>query len=146
MRNQLLKSLCALLMGFALVALASPGLAQERRDWGFRIQFGPDAERLVRQAENHTSQLTAMLDERGHEGLSARARDLESQLNMVGGEFDRNSYYDRRSQVGTVLRVAESINNAMRYRRVDFDVQRQWSMVRNDLNRLARIYNLRQIY
>src|SRR6266446_7490384 len=146
MRNQLLKSLCALLMGFALVALASPGLAQERRDWGFRIQFGPDAERLVRQAENHTSQLTAMLDERGHEGLSARARDLESQLNMVGGEFDRNSYYDRRSQVGTVLRVAESINNAMRYRQVDFDVQRQWSMVRNDLNRLARIYNLRQIY
>jgi len=146
MRNQLLKSLCALLMGFALVALAGPGLAQERRDWGFRIQFGPDAERLVRQAENHTSQLTAMLDERGHEGLSARARDLESQLNMVGGEFDRNSYYDRRSQVGTVLRVAESINNAMRYRQVDFDVQRQWSMVRNDLNRLARVYNLRQIY
>ena len=87
-----------------------------------------------------------MLDERGHEGLSARARDLESQLNMVGGEFDRNSYYDRRSQVGTVLRVAESINNAMRYRQVDFDVQRQWSMVRNDLNRLARVYNLRQIY
>jgi hypothetical protein len=145
MRNQLLKSLCALLMGFALVALASPGLAQERRDWGFRIQFGPDVERF-RQAENHASQLTAMLDQRGQEGLSERARDLESQLNMVGGEFDRSSNYDRRSQVATVLRVAESINNAMRYRRVDFDVQRQWSMVRNDLNRLARVYNLRQIY
>ena len=146
MRNQLLRSLCALLMGFALVALTSSGLAQERRDWGFRIQFGPDVERLVHQAENHTSQLTSMLDERGQEGLSARARDLESQLNMVGGEFGQSSYYDRRSQVGTVLRVAESINNAMRYRRVDFDVQRQWSMVRNDLNRLARVYNLRQIY
>ena len=146
MRNQLLKSLCALVMGFALLALVSPGLAQERRDWGFRIQFGPDVERVVQQAQNHTNQLTAMLDERGHEGLSARARDLESQLNMVGGEFDRSSYYDRRSQVATVLRVAESINNAMRYRRVDFDVQRQWSMVRYDLNRLARVYNLRQIY
>ena len=146
MRNRLLRSVCALLMCCAVVALASPGLAQERRDWGFRIQFGPDVERLVRQAENHTSQLTAMLDERGHEGLSARARDLESQLNMVGGEFNQSSYYDRRSQVATVLRVAESINNAMRYRRVDFDVQRQWSMVRNDLNRLARVYNLRQIY
>jgi hypothetical protein len=146
MRNQLLKSLCALLMGFALVSLASPGLAQERRDWGFRVQFGPDVQRLVRQAEDHTNQLTAMLDERGHEGLSARARDLENQLNMVGGEFGRYSYYDRRSQVATVLRVAESINNAMRYRRADFDVQRQWSMVRNDLNRLARVYDLRQIY
>ena len=146
MHNRLLRSICALVMCCAVVALASSGFAQERRDWGFRIQFGPDVERLVRQAENHTSQLTAMLDERGHEGLSARARDLESQLNMVGGEFNQSSYYDRRSQVATVLRVAESINNAMRYRRVDFDVQRQWSMVRNDLNRLARVYNLRQIY
>ena len=146
MRNRLLKSICALLMCCSMVALASPTLAQERRDWGFRVQFGPDVERLVRQAENHTSQLTAMLDERGHEGLSARARELENQLNMVGGEFDQSSRYDRRSQVASVLRVAESINNAMRYRRVDFDVQRQWSMVRNDLNRLARVYNLRQIY
>jgi len=146
MRNRLLKSLGMLLMCCAVLALASPGLAQERRDWGFRIQFGPDVERVVRQAENHTSQLTAMLDERGHEGLSARARDLESQLNMVSGEFDRWSQYDRRSQVASVLRVAESINNAMRYRRMDIDVQHQWSMVRMDLNRLAKVYNLRHIY
>jgi hypothetical protein len=146
MNNRLLKSLCALLMCCAVMALASPGLAQERRGFGVRVQFGPDVERLVRQAENRTTQLTAMLDRRGHEGLSARARDLESQLNMVGGEFAPEARYDRRSQVASVLRVAESINTAMRYRRVDFDVQRQWSMVRNDLNRLARVYNLRQLY
>ena len=152
MRNRLLRSVCALLMCCAVLALASPGFAQERRDWGFRIQFGPDVERLVRQAENHTNQLTAMLEDRGHEGLSARARDLESQLNMVGGDFDRSSYYnrssfyDRRSQVASALRVAESINRAMQYRPVDYDVQRQWLIVRNDLNRLARVYNLRQIY
>jgi len=145
MRNQLVKSLCALLMGFALVALASPTLAQERRGYGFRVQFGTDVQRLLRQAENHTSQFVAMLDQRERYGLSERARELESQLNMVGGDFDERSNYDRRSQVATVLRVAESINNAMRYRRVDFDVQRQWSMVRSDLNRLARVYNLRQI-
>ena len=143
MRNRLLKSI--LLMCCA-VALASTTLAQERRDFGFRVQFGPDVQRLIQQAENHTGQLTAMLDERGHEGLSARARELENQLNMVGGEFDQSSRYDRRSQVASVLRVAESINNAMRYRRVDLDVQQQWSMVRTDLNRLARVYNLRPIY
>jgi hypothetical protein len=145
MRNQLASSLCALLIGFALVALASSAPAQERRGFGFRVQFGPDVERMVRQAENHTGQFAAMLDQRGNSGLSERARDLESQLNMVSGEFDGESSYDRRSQVASVLRVAESINNALRYRRVDFDVQRQWSMVRSDLNRLARVYNLRQI-
>lgn len=146
MTNRLLKSFCTLLMCCALVGLASPASAQERRGFGFRVQFGPDVERLVRQAENRTSQLVAMLDERDRQGLSERARDLESQLNMVAGEFDESSRYDRRSQVASALRVAESINTAMRNRRVDYDVQRQWSMVRNDMNRLARVYNLRQIY
>ena len=145
MRNSLLKSVSALLMCCAVVALAPAGLAQSR---DFRVQFGPDVQRMVRQAGNRTSRLAAMLDQKGLEGLSARARDLESQLNMVEQQFDDSSRYGRRSQVASALRVAESINNAMRYRRgdrVDYDVQRAWSMVRNDLNRLARVYNLRQI-
>jgi len=128
-----------------MAALASPTLAQERRGFGFRIQFGPDVERLVRQAEDHTSRFVAMLDERDRYGLSERARELQSQLNMVSGDFDERSNYGRRAQVATVIRVAQSINNAMRYRRVGFDVQRQWFLVRSDLNRLARVYNLRQI-
>jgi len=147
MRNRLLTSISALLMCCAVVTLGSPALAQNR-DANFRVQFGPDVQRMVRQAGNRTSRLAAMLDQKGLEGLSARARDLESQLNMVEQQFDDSSRYGRRSQVASALRVAESINNAMRYRRVDrvdYDVQRAWSMVRNDLNRLARVYNLRQI-
>ena len=126
-------------------ASASSTVAQERRDWGFRIQFGPDADRLLRQAQNRTRQFAAMLDERDRYGLSDRAHDLESQLNMVGEEFDQRWNYSRRSQVANVIRVAQSISNAMRYRRVGYDVQRQWLLVRSDLNRLARVYNLRQI-
>lgn len=153
MHNRLLKSLCAILMTCSMAVLASPALAQEGRNFGVRVQFGPDVERLLRQAENHTAQFAALLDQRERYGLNERAHELERQLNMVGGEFDRRSDYydrtsngyDRRSQVASVLRVAESLNNAIRYRRVDFDVQRQWSMVRSDLNRLARAYNLRQI-
>ena len=147
MRNRLLKLLYALMMCCTMGALAMPAVAQEgRAPFGFRIQFGPDVERLVRQAENDTSRFAAMVDERDRSWLSERARELESQLNMVSTEFDRTSSYDRRSQVDSVLRVAESISNAMRYRRMDFDVQRQWARVRSDLNRLARAYSLRQIY
>jgi hypothetical protein len=150
MQNRLMKSMCALLMFGLLGALASPALAQERRDYyyGSRVQFRPDVERLLRQAENHTRQFAAMLDDRDRYGLSERAQELESQLNMVGGDFDQRSNYNRRSQVASVIRVAQSINNAMRYRRVGlgFDTQRQWLLVRSDLNRLARVFNLRQIY
>jgi len=119
-------------------------MAQDR-DWGFRIQFGPNIERLVRQAENNTNQLVAMLEQRDRVGLSERAQELQSQLNMLNSDFDEGSNYGRRSQVANVLRVAQSINNAMRYRGVDYDVQRQWAMVRSDLNRLARTYHLPMI-
>ena len=146
MRNSLKISLCALLMCCTLGVLASPTLAQERRDFGFRIQFGPDVERLLRQTENHTRRFAAMLEERDRYGLSERARELQIQLDMVGGNFDESSNYSRRSQVATVLLVAQSLSNAMRYRRVSIGIQRQWLLVRSDLNRLARIYNLRQIY
>ena len=143
MRNSLIRFMCAMLI--AVGALATPSLAQER-NLGFRVQFGPDVERLLRQAENHTRQFAATLEERDRYGLSERARELQSQLDMVGGNFDESSNYSRRSQVASVLRVGQSLSTAMRARRVGIEVQRQWLMVRNDLNRLARVYNLRQIW
>jgi len=146
MRNRILNSLCAFLICSSVAALASPTLAQERRGFGMQVQFGPDAQRLLRQAENHTNEFAAMLEQRNGYGLSERAHDLQSQLSMVSGDYDRSpAYYDRRAQIGTVLRVAGSISSALRYRRVDYEVQRRWAMVRSDLNRLARVYNLRQI-
>lgn len=140
MRIFSVKSLCALLMCCSIGVLASSAVAQDRR-----IQFGPDVERLLRQSENHTRQFASMLEDRDREGLSERARELESQLNMVGGNFDESSHYNRRAQVYSVLRVAQSLSNALRARRVGVQVQRQWLLVRSDLNRLARVYNLRQI-
>ena len=152
MLNRLIQSLGALLISCFVVTLGAPTFAQQGRDFGFRVQFGPDVERLLRQAENHTAQLASLLQERDRHGLSERAQELSRQLDMVGDNFDQRSSfgdrgngYSRRSQVASVLRVAESLNSAMRYRRVDYDVQRQWAMVRSDLNRLARIYNLRQL-
>lgn len=146
MRNRLINSLCVLLMCCSIgAALAPSTFGQDRRDLGFRVQFGPDVERLLRQSENHTRQFAAMLEERDRYGLSERARELESQLNMVGGNFDESANYNRRSQVASVLRVAQSLGAAMRARRVSVDVQRQWLLVRSDLNRLARVYRLRAI-
>ena len=151
MRNRLVRSICTLLLCCAVAVLAVPSVAIAQRDIGFRVQFGPnqfrpDVERLLRQTENHTRQFAAMLEERDREGLSERARELQSQLDMVGGSFDERSNYSRRSQVASVLRVAQSLSNAMRVRRVGVAVQRQWLLVRSDLNRLARVYNLRTIY
>ena len=103
-----MKSICTLLLCCSVAVLTVPSVAMAQRDIGFRAQFGPnqfrpDVERLLRQAENHTRQFAAILEARDREGLSERARELQSQLDMVGGSFDERSNYSRRSQVANVL-------------------------------------------
>ncbi len=155
MRNRLLRSFVALTTCCLVLALASPSLAQWRDRYGDR-----DVDRLIRQAETHSNQFVAALErarDRGFmervfgggerlNGLTARAHDLESQFNSLREEsYQSENSYDLRSGVANALSVAEDINRTMRYRRVNFDVERQWSMLRSDLNRLARVYNLRQL-
>src|SRR5262245_1971589 len=131
MRNRLIRLFALVAMFCATVAIASPAQAQEwRRPFEFRVQFGRgiDADRVIQQAENHASQLAALLDERDRPGLSARVRDLESQLNVVGQQFDQTtSYYDRRATLASALRTAQGIQNVMRYRQAgfgDYDIMR----------------------
>jgi hypothetical protein len=85
MRRRLIDSLCIFLICCSIGVVARR--FQQDRDFGFRIQFGPDVERLLRQSENHTRQFAAMSRKRSiwFERTCARA---ESQLNMVGGNFD----------------------------------------------------------
>jgi hypothetical protein len=76
--------------------------------------------------------------------LSEQASELASQLDRVRSEADSGaSYYEVRANVANALSVARGINREMRERgRMDFVVERQWSMLRSDLNGLARVYNL----
>jgi hypothetical protein len=146
--------------------MASPSLAQwpqwrdrhpDRYDDGYaRI----NVDRLIRQAENRSDQFVASLEQRTSRSflerilgdnerlgrLRARAHDLESQLNMLREEsFRSGNDYNLRSSVANVLSVAEDINRSMYYRDLNPVVERQWSMLKADLNRLARVYNLRQL-
>jgi hypothetical protein len=159
MSNRLLKSFTALTMCCLMLALALPASGQ------FRIEIGRPhdvygADRLAREAEVHTGQFAAAVDRASEQArldestvdlrLSDRARDLERQLTIVSEDLDRGSrHYDVRSDVASALRIAEDINNSMRYRHTGFGfgfgVDRQWMLVHSDLNRLARMYDLRQL-
>jgi hypothetical protein len=76
--------------------------------------------------------------------LTAQAHDLESQLNLVREEYYRTgNSYELRSRIANVLNVARSIDNTMRYQRVSYNVEQQWSMLRSDLYRLSRAFDLR---
>lgn len=146
MCNRLLKSLGVLTVLCAVLALATPSYAQ--KSFGVRIQFG-DRDRtarsvgLINQAENRSDRFAAMLSGR-EDFLSEQARDLASQLDIARGEANQGaSYYEVRSHVASALNVARTINREMRDGGgMDFQAERQWSMLRSDLNGLARAYNL----
>lgn len=136
--------------------MASPSLAQ----WRDRYPREDNLHRLIRQAETQSDQFVMSLErmrDRGFlervfggserlGGLTARAHDLEREMNAIRDESNREgNSYEIRSSVANALSVAEDINRTMRYRRLNFEVERQWSMLRSDLNRLARAYNLRQL-
>jgi hypothetical protein len=146
MCNRLLRSFGVLTVFCAVLALATPSYAQ--KGFGFRIQFG-DRDRtarsvgLINQAENRSDRFAAMLSGR-EDFLSEQARDLASQLDIARSEANQgSSYYEVRSHVASALNVARTINREMRNGGgMDFQAERQWSMLRSDLNGLARAYNL----
>ena len=157
MGNRLLKSFTALTMCCLMLALALPAAGQFRIEIG--RPFGDSAHRVARQTEVDSGRFAATVDRAfdagrfdettGDTRLNERARDLERQLSIVSQDLDRGSRnYEVRSDLANALRIAEDINNDMRYHRTafGFGVDREWSQVRSDLNRLARMYNLRQVY
>ena len=146
MCNRLLRSLGLLAVCCTVLMLATPSYAQ--KGFGFRVQFG-DRDRgaraigLINQAENRSDRFASMLSGR-EDFLAEQAHDLAGQLDIVRSEADQGSSFNEvRSHVASALSVARGINREMRERgRMDYEVERQWSALKSDLNGLARVYNL----
>ena len=154
MRTRILKSITALAACCMMLIMAAPSFAQTRSSDYART----NVERLVRQAEMHTNQFAVALDRSldrsrldgsiREERLNERASDLRGQLSAIRQELDRTrNFVHVRTQVASALNTAQGLNQTIRFRRVNFGfgVERQWAMVRSDLNRLASTFNLRQL-
>ena len=153
MRNLTLKFFSALTVCCMMLAVASPTFAQWR---GSRNYTRVNVDRLIRQAENRSDQFVAMfdraLDRSRLEGtiredrLNERALQLERELNIVRQQFNRTrNHYEIRSHVANAINVAQGINRVMQNRRLYPTAERQWSLLRSDLNRLAAVYNVPQL-
>jgi hypothetical protein len=75
--------------------------------------------------------------------LNKRARALETALDELRREFDRKeSYIETRPETRRCLDIATDINVAMRNRRLGGETERQWALLRSELNTLANVYGL----
>lgn len=141
---------------FMVALMSIPAAAQYGSRSRGRGYSKAQVEQIIRRLENQSDRFVRSFDRSldnsradgtmREDNLNQRARDLENALDMLRQEFDRRDrYQDTRSQVSSVLNVAEDINRAVRNRRLRGNTERLWSRVRSELNTLASVYNLRQL-
>jgi len=83
------------------------------------------------------------VEARSDERLSMRARNLERQIDIVRQVFNEaRDFRQIRPEVATVLNIARRVDNQMDRLNLDRASERQWMMLRANLNQLARVFDL----
>lgn len=145
-----LAAMCAMLM------LSVPGEAQRRLAPRARGYTRTEVNNIIKRVENRSDDFVKLFDQaldrsrldgtNREDRLNEQARRLERTLDDLRREFDRKeSYIETRPEVSRCLNIAEDINKTMRARRLGGETERQWALLRAELNTLADAYNLRPI-
>ncbi len=132
-----------------LVASASSGIGQTR---DVIIYTKTDVRDIVQQMERHSNGFRkhfekaldrSALDNTDREDRLRRwTQDLEDMLDHLKNDQSKGQIRDMEQRVNTLLAIAAGINRIMLYRRFDADTDRDWQMLRSDLNALAITYDL----
>lgn len=137
----------------ALLILSAPAEAQRRRAPRARAYTKAQVNQIIKRVEERSDRFVKLfdksLDRSGLDGtnredrLNEHARNLETALDELRKEFDRKEIYaETRPEVRRCLDIAANINVAMRNRRLGGETERQWALLRSELNTLADVYGL----
>ena len=151
----------------ALVLLI-PGLFAQRRDDRGRSEppgrgdergrsnpRGEHISRVIADCEQRTNEFRASFRHasdrsfQNHmrmEDLVRHASSLERSMNAIRESWNRERNPDRtRRFVSSALENGREINRALTHGRVHPEIQRQWSAIKSELNRLAEVFELPRI-
>lgn len=154
MRNKLTKIFVTLaVLAFAVLSLAPGADAQRRRGPRARGYTKAEVDAVIRRVENRSDEFVRLFDKaldrsrldgsRREDNLNEQAKRLENTLDDLRREFDRKeSYIETRPEVNRALNIAADINKAMKKRRMGGETERQWNLLRSELNTLADVYGL----
>jgi hypothetical protein len=156
MRKHLARSIIGLGICCLMLALAAPSYAGWQGRHRGRAYSKADVDRIIKRVETRSDNFVKLFDESldrsaldgtdREDRLNERAKDLEKALDRLREDFDRtDTWRDTRGRVEDVMREAEAINRVVNSRRLTTRVEASWTLLRNDLNRLAGIYNLEQL-
>lgn len=136
-----------------VLTLAAPGAAQRRRGYARSGYTRPEVDRLIKRTEDRADVFVKLFDNaldnsvldgtRKEDRLNDKAKELEKQMDKVRKEFDHaEGYIEIKEHVAKALIVSEEINEVVLNRRLSPSVEREWAILRVELNKLARVYNL----
>ncbi len=137
----------------ALLILSVPSEAQRRRRPIQRGYTKGEVNSIIKRVEERSDRFVKLFDRsldrsrldgtNREDRLNEYARNLEKALDDLRGEFDRKeNYVETRPEVRRCLDIATNINVAMRNRRLGGETERQWALLRAELNTLAGVYGL----
>jgi len=140
-----------LLAGAFLLTAVSPSTstAQPRE---VAIYTRTDVRDLVQRMEQHSNAFrkhfekaldrSALNDTDREDRLRRWTQDLEDMLDHLKKDQSKNQIRDMEQRVNTMLAIAAGINRIMLYRTFSADAERDWRLLRADLNALALTYDL----
>ena len=153
-----MKRFTKMVMGLFFVAMASLMLASvgaAQGTAGGRFYTKADVEYIIKRVEERSDSFRKVIDRsldrsvldgtNREDNINQQVKELENAIDKLRKEFDRaQTWQETRGQVQTVLNEADEVNAIVRrgrWRRGG-PVKSEWSLVRNDLNRLAGVYDL----
>jgi hypothetical protein len=156
MKKPVSKILVVVAAGCAALAFLTTVEAQRYRTPRARGYTKDEVNSIIKRVETRTDEFVKLfdksLDRSGLDGtarednLNEKAKNLEKATDELRSEFDRKeSYIATRPEAARCLSIAGDINVAMRRRRMGGQTERQWALLRAELNELARVYNLPRI-
>ncbi|HUQ30826.1 MAG TPA: hypothetical protein VM095_01845 [Pyrinomonadaceae bacterium] len=138
----------------AVLILSVPGEAQRRRRPPIQRGYTKtEVDRIIKRVEERSDRFVKLFDKsldrsrlngsNREDQLNDYARNLETALDELRREFDRKeSYVETRPEVRRCLDIATDIDVAVRNRRLGGETERQWALLRSELNTLAGVYTL----
>ena len=153
MKKNITKSLLAVMAVLTVFAFADVANAQTYRVVRQRQYTRASVDSVIRRVENRTDRFVKQFDKsldrsvldgsRREDNLNQSAKNLESATDELRREFNRHrNYLETRQNVQRCLSIGANINTAMRNRRFNRVTENNWRNLRNELNALARVYNL----
>ena len=139
-----------------LAIAASSAQAQGRHRGQFYSKA--DVEQIIRRVEQSSDEFRKVMDKsldrsaingtNREDNINEQVKELENAIDRLRADFDRaQTWEETRSQVQRVINEADEVNAIVRRGRWPRGgpVKSSWALVRNDLNKLAGVYNLRPL-